>query len=885
MNAGEPFLAMQFLPGGSLASRIALHAEHGRERLPMTQLRHWLPRIAAALDHAHANGVIHRDVKPANIFFDSQGLACLGDFGIAKIIEDSATDAGDPTLTGTHMTLGTGAYMAPERLTLRTAIDGRADQYSLAICVFEALAGMKPFRSTTEYIFVEQATMPPPDLAKLRPDIPASCCKAVDKALAKQPSDRFATCAEFAAAVLKEAPVAEVETAFAWLECPACRRLVRLPQAAAGREGRCPRCRAALVIARSLEGLWLQAEYGPAASKSMPAGSPKPLCQPRLWRPFTLRSLAALAAVAITAMVVPWFWREPTITPPPREPLQPPAAVIALDKTAEPSNTDFSVPRRRSLAEPNSAPPTCLPGASLASSLADLPPLARTTALDAESDPTLMPKADHPAEAPPETPPVQPESDAAWVERRETAKNHFDEIVRWVKVGDPRNSMHLKTERGAVEQEFYLAQYELTNADYCMFLNASRAGIVNEAGIGDRAINPAIGIRRHTIGPGQGFLYEPEPSMADKPAVVMATDAIALVNWLHNIHRNGTDDITSGAYAVANAPPDPPRVNRNPEALVFIPTIDEWAKAAYFRSGTPSAAYYQYPTATNLKLVPVSGSMPGGRPALRGVETAANFDGKAAWVGSPQGGGLTDVGTNGAPSGYGAFDMGGNAAEWVIVDQKPVACGGDCRSPLALLKVEALAHPEPMASTAAPAVTGLRMARSTAGIAAPLVADDYERLLKGPTFGRLDDLANLKTNPKLNIKQLRLLSPEDVDAILKRLGAFNAGKNAVENDGIDSDVEAVVRALAARLKAVKAILKSRDEKIRALLPATRIQKPVGNLIDAVQQFVVGVQAQADIRAVIEEHEDQLAPVQALVLAALDGLPTLRKNMELRYGKP
>ena len=180
-DQGEPYLAMRFLPGGSLATRIAKPHDGKRGRMPAADLHRWLPGIAAALDYAHANGVVHRDVKPANIFFDAHGAPFLGDFGIAKIVEDTTAEGADATLTGTNISMGTHAYMAPERYIPKAAVDGRVDQYALAICTYEFLTGEKPFRGETTNIVVEHATMPPPDLLARRSDLPPSLCAAVRK--------------------------------------------------------------------------------------------------------------------------------------------------------------------------------------------------------------------------------------------------------------------------------------------------------------------------------------------------------------------------------------------------------------------------------------------------------------------------------------------------------------------------------------------------------------------------------------------------------------------------------------------------------------------------------------------------------------------------------
>ena len=120
IDAGIPFGVIRFLPGGSLSNRRLREggASKGKPLANKPSTLHlWLPAIAGALDFVHSRGVVHRDVKPDNIFFDAFWGAFLGDFGIAKVIEDSAAIQREETLTGTGMMIGTQAYMAPELFT------------------------------------------------------------------------------------------------------------------------------------------------------------------------------------------------------------------------------------------------------------------------------------------------------------------------------------------------------------------------------------------------------------------------------------------------------------------------------------------------------------------------------------------------------------------------------------------------------------------------------------------------------------------------------------------------------------------------------------------------------------------------------------------------
>jgi serine/threonine-protein kinase len=168
-HEGLPYVVMRFLPGGSLSNR-RLRDEHGKPRAnPPGMLHFWLPAVASALDHIHARGIVHRDVKPGNIFFDAFWGAFVGDFGIAKIVEDTDGFEREQTLTATGMVTGTPEYMAPERFTPRATIDGRADQYALAVMVYELLSGTRPFRGESSHLIVEVLTQPPPPVESINP--------------------------------------------------------------------------------------------------------------------------------------------------------------------------------------------------------------------------------------------------------------------------------------------------------------------------------------------------------------------------------------------------------------------------------------------------------------------------------------------------------------------------------------------------------------------------------------------------------------------------------------------------------------------------------------------------------------------------------------------
>ena len=165
----------------------------------------WITEVCGALDYAHRNGVVHRDIKPENILL-SEGHAVVADFGIAHALDRAAGS----TLTEMGVALGTPAYLSPEQALADSILDGRSDQYSLACVFFELLAGEPPFVAATSMMTItKHLSQAPPSIHALRADISDAIGRALERALAKHPDDRFASTSDFARALSLE-PVAAV---------------------------------------------------------------------------------------------------------------------------------------------------------------------------------------------------------------------------------------------------------------------------------------------------------------------------------------------------------------------------------------------------------------------------------------------------------------------------------------------------------------------------------------------------------------------------------------------------------------------------------------------------------------------------------------------------
>jgi serine/threonine-protein kinase len=180
------FIAMEFIQGQTLGDKMA---ESGP--LPLDLVLPVVRGAADALDYAHSNNIVHRDVKPANLMLTTSGMVKVTDFGIAKMLDDEIG------LTSTGMVIGTAQYMSPEQIAAKPAT-GRSDQFSLAVIAYEMLTGQKPFQGNSWASVMHQImSVDPPPVKQHRQDLGDEVTTVLRKALSKDPDARYATCREF----------------------------------------------------------------------------------------------------------------------------------------------------------------------------------------------------------------------------------------------------------------------------------------------------------------------------------------------------------------------------------------------------------------------------------------------------------------------------------------------------------------------------------------------------------------------------------------------------------------------------------------------------------------------------------------------------------------
>lgn len=198
-DQGVYYMVMEFIDGQTLASRLQ-QLQNVNGLMPLDQVVDLILTLCNALDYAHTQGMIHRDVKPGNVMFTSKGQPVLTDFGLAKIV-----GAGASVVSG--VVVGTPMYMSPEQ-ALGDSGDARSDIYALGVTLFELSTGTAPFAHNTPMSIVfKQINEPLPSARETNPRVPEAIENVIVKATAKKPQDRYQSCREFAAA-LKSQPSA-----------------------------------------------------------------------------------------------------------------------------------------------------------------------------------------------------------------------------------------------------------------------------------------------------------------------------------------------------------------------------------------------------------------------------------------------------------------------------------------------------------------------------------------------------------------------------------------------------------------------------------------------------------------------------------------------------
>ncbi|MFC2037279.1 protein kinase [Chloroflexota bacterium] len=275
-EAGWYYYVMEYLEGKTLNELT-----QEQQFLPPETVLSLLQPMAAALDYAHHNGLVHRDIKPGNIIVGRAGRVSLTDFGIARAVQETR-------LTATGTTVGTPEYMSPEQVR-GWAVDARSDQYSLAVVAYELLSGQVPFKAeSTLSLMYKVVHEPPPPIDQVRPELPRQVGEVLGKALAKEPGDRYPTVTDFVEALAQGLAGRRVEAA----PLPPVPRDKKAPTVLTGA--------AAATAGRQS----LAPAAAPAAKPSRPAAPPAAPARERRGVPIWLWLLAALTVLVLAIALV-----------------------------------------------------------------------------------------------------------------------------------------------------------------------------------------------------------------------------------------------------------------------------------------------------------------------------------------------------------------------------------------------------------------------------------------------------------------------------------------------------------------------------------------------------------------------------------------------------
>jgi serine/threonine-protein kinase len=278
-EAGWYYYVMEYLEGKTLNELT-----QEQQFLPPETVISLLQPMAAALDYAHHNGLVHRDIKPGNIIVGRAGRVSLTDFGIARAMQETR-------LTATGTTVGTPEYMSPEQVR-GWAVDARSDQYSLAVVAYELLSGQVPFKAeSTLSLMYKVVHETPPPIDQVRPELPVQVGEVLGMALAKEPGERYPTVTDFVEALAQGLAGRRVKAA----PPPPIPRDKEAPTVLAG---------AAAATAATAGSQPRAPTAAPAAKPSRPAAPPAEPARERRGLPVWFWLLAALTVLVLAIALV-----------------------------------------------------------------------------------------------------------------------------------------------------------------------------------------------------------------------------------------------------------------------------------------------------------------------------------------------------------------------------------------------------------------------------------------------------------------------------------------------------------------------------------------------------------------------------------------------------
>jgi serine/threonine protein kinase/formylglycine-generating enzyme required for sulfatase activity len=643
---GVPVLVMEYVEGMDLGRVAALVGP-----LPIADACEAARQAAEGLQAAHEHGLVHRDVKPSNLMLARGGQVKILDLGLARLAPFSPDTAAPPngvlpvSLTSGFSTMGTADYMAPEQVTDAHLVDIRADVYSLGCTLYRLLAARTPF-SGPGYVkeaekMIGQVRDVPRPLVQWRPDVPAELAAVIERMMAKEQAARFATPAEVAEALKPFTAAADL---CGLLDCARQRQERNAGESSTPSESAITDPHVSSELTGTEPGKRAEPDASQPKVESSGQGALARANKRRRRRKIlTAVGAAAAVAVALLAAIILVSTDRGTLE------------IKTLDDDIKVSVTEGG--RFVQIVDPKTSHEVSLRSGHYEVQLA-----GGKDGLSLSTDKFVLRRGGRvvvevlpPATPAPLPPAVSVKADVFNMPGGQTS-------LQFVNVGNPGNAADPSTGYGAVGYAYQMGMYEVTTAQYCQFLNAVAAndpyGLYNTyMYTGDHGGGNGCAIQQ-SGSPGS-FTYSISAEWANRPVNhVSWGDAARFCNWLQNGQPRGAEgDSTTetGAYTLSGATDlsSLAAVTRNPSATYFVPTVNEWCKAAYYDPNKPGGAgYWTYPTRSN--------TPPSNVVSSTGTNNA-NF---GNWSSLPPSF-LTEVGTFAkSPSPYGTFDQGGNVIEW-----------------------------------------------------------------------------------------------------------------------------------------------------------------------------------------------------------------------------